>query len=72
MIRFTVDGHRMGKQILLNEPHQVELKVFSSLQEADESDASCYAARSPEERVDVLLEIVARYRESIGETAEIF
>lgn len=47
-----------------------ELRIFSSFQEAEEADAAFYASLSPQERLDLLLDIIARHRESLGETAE--
>ena len=49
-----------------------ELRTFSSFQEAEESDTDYYASLTPQERVDLLLDIIARHRESLGETAERF
>jgi hypothetical protein len=46
--------------------------VFSSFEEADRADVEYYAALSPEERLSVLLDLVSRYRESLGEAAEGF
>lgn len=45
---------------------------FKSFAEADEHERAFYAGLSPEERVEILLELVARYRESLGEAAEGF
>ena len=55
-----------------NEHRPGELRVFSSFGEAEEADSAFYASLTPQERVDLLLDIVARHRESIGETAERF
>jgi len=49
-----------------------ELRIFSSFQEAEEADTAFYASLSPQERLDLLLDIIARHRESLGETAERF
>ena len=46
------------------------LKVFSSLEEADRADDEYYASLSPQQRVDVLLDLIACYRESLGETSQ--
>ena len=51
---------------------QGPVRTFSSFREAEEADAAFYASLTPEERLDLLLEIIARHRESIGETAERF
>ena len=47
-------------------------KVFKSHEEAEAADRAYYAAMSPQERLNLLLEIVARHRESLGEAAERF
>ncbi len=47
-------------------------QVFDSLGAADRSDRAYYAALTPGERLDILLDLIARYRESLGETAERF
>ncbi|HSR66706.1 MAG TPA: hypothetical protein VLU25_02100 [Acidobacteriota bacterium] len=49
-----------------------EVKVFSSFQEAEEADAAYYASLTPQERLDILLDMVARYRESQGEAEQRF
>jgi hypothetical protein len=46
------------------------LQVFRSFEDADEADEAFYAALTPRERVDILLDIIAAYRESLGEAAE--
>jgi hypothetical protein len=46
------------------------LRVFSSFREAEEADRALYASLSPQERLDMLLDLVARQRESMGEAAE--
>lgn len=48
------------------------IQVFRSFTDAEEADEAYYAALSPQERVDVLLDLVASYRESLGEAAEGF
>lgn len=45
------------------------VQVFSSFEEADQADLDFYASLSPKERVDMLLDLVNRYRESLGEAA---
>jgi hypothetical protein len=47
-----------------------QLEVFASLHEAEEADHAFYASLSPQERLDILLELVARARESSGETCQ--
>jgi hypothetical protein len=49
-----------------------ELRVFSSFREAEEADKAFYASLSPQERVDLVLEMVARHRESMGEAGKGF
>ena len=51
---------------------QGELRVFSSFREAEKADSSFYASLSPQERLEILLDLVARHRESQGEAAERF
>jgi len=46
------------------------LKVFSSFEEADQADDEYHASLSPQERVDILLDMIAAYRESLGETEQ--
>ena len=46
------------------------LKVFSSFEEAERADDEYYASLSPQERVDILLDMIAAYRESVGETEQ--
>jgi hypothetical protein len=49
-----------------------EVRVFSSFQEAEEADKAFYASLSPQQRVDLVLEMVARHRESMGEAGKRF
>ena len=48
------------------------LQVFHSFDDADRADEAYYAGLTPEERVDILLDLVANYRESLGEVARRF
>lgn len=48
------------------------VQVFKSFEEADEAEAEYYARLTPNERVDILLDIIAAYRESQGEAASRF
>ena len=48
------------------------LRIFSSFEEAEEADSAFYASLTPQERLDLLLDLIARHRESTGETAERF
>ena len=59
-----------GRDTLIN--MRGELRTFSSSQEAEEADTDYYASLTPQQRVDLLLDIIARHRESLGETAERF
>jgi len=43
-----------------------EIKVFESLEEADRADAEYYSGLTPSERVDILLELVEKFRRSLG------
>ena len=47
-------------------------QVFSRLADADSADEECYASLSADERVDILLDLVEAYRDSLGPTAERF
>lgn len=46
------------------------LKVYNSFEEADRADDDYYASLSAQERVDILLDMIAAYRESQGETGQ--
>ena len=46
------------------------LRVFSSFREAEQADRAFYASLSPQERLDLLLDLVARQRESMGEATQ--
>ena len=48
---------------------QRELQVFGGFEAADRADDEYYAALAPEERLEILLDLVAAYRESIGEAS---
>lgn len=48
------------------------MQVFRSHAEADRAEADYYASLNPIERVEMLLELVARHRESLGEAASRF
>ena len=47
-------------------------QVFGSFDEAERADDEYYASLTPEERLDILLAIIERYRSSLGESAERF
>jgi hypothetical protein len=48
------------------------VRKFDGFAEADAADEAHYAALTPAERVDVLLELIERYRGSLGQAAERF
>lgn len=48
------------------------LRAFHSFDEADRADEQYYAALTPQERVEILLDLIAKHRESLGEAAERF
>jgi len=45
------------------------VQMFSSFEEADAADDQFYADLTPEERLDILLELVERQRSTLGEAA---
>jgi len=45
---------------------------FRSFDEAERADDDYYASLMPEERLDILLAMIERYRSSLGEPAERF
>jgi hypothetical protein len=48
----------------------MDARVFTSHEEADQADRDYYAALTPDERVELLLQMVADYRESLGEAGQ--
>ena len=46
--------------------------VFPSHAAAEEADMAAWAKLSPQERLDLALEIAARYREALGEAGQGF
>ncbi len=48
------------------------IRVFDDFAAADEADRWEYASLTPEQRLEILLDLVARYRESFGEAGEGF
>ena len=48
------------------------VRVFDSQVEAEAADDAFYAAMSPQARLDLMLLLVARYREGLGEAASRF
>ena len=45
-------------------------QVFASFDAADEADDQFYADLTPQERLDLLLELVERHRSALGASAE--
>jgi len=48
---------------------QREFQIFSSFEAAERADDEYYAALDPQERLGILLDLVAAYRESTGENS---
>jgi hypothetical protein len=48
------------------------VRVFGSHVDADRADRAYYASLTPAERLDILLDLVARYQESLGEASKGF
>jgi hypothetical protein len=48
---------------------QRELQVFHGFEAADRADDEYYADLAPQERLEILLDLVAAYRESTGEAS---
>jgi hypothetical protein len=46
------------------------LRRFASFEAADAADDAYYASLSPHERLELLLELIARYQESVGAATE--
>jgi hypothetical protein len=49
-----------------------EVRVFSSFDAAERADDEFYASLTPQQRLDILLDMIAAYRESTGEASEGF
>jgi hypothetical protein len=49
---------------------QREVQVFRSFEAAERADDEYYAGLDPQERLGILLDLVAAYRESTGETSD--
>ncbi len=47
-------------------------QVFHSFEEAERADDEYYAKLSPQERLDILLELIDQHRSSLGEPEERF
>jgi hypothetical protein len=48
------------------------VRVYRSFAEAEAADLAAMAAMSPQARLDLALELGARYREALGEAAQRF
>jgi hypothetical protein len=46
--------------------------VFGSFEDADQADDQFYAALTPEDRIEMLLELIERHRSALGEAAHRF
>ena len=44
--------------------------IFSSHEDADAADRTYYASLTPQQRLDLQLELIRRYRESLGEPGD--
>ena len=42
-------------------------KVFHSFEEADQADEEYYANLTPQERLDILLDLIEQHRSSLGQ-----
>jgi hypothetical protein len=59
-----------GRGTLMSLEHVAQ--VFHSFADADRADEEYYASLTPQERVDILLELIERYRSSFGQAADRF
>ena len=48
------------------------IRIFRSFEAAEDADDQFYAQLTPEERLDLLLELTERERSTLGEAAERF
>lgn len=48
------------------------MRKFRSLAESDDAEQEYYLTLTPEQRLDILLELVARYRDGLDEAAKGF
>lgn len=48
------------------------LQTYSNFEEAEAADSRYYASLTPQQRLDIVLDLTARYRESFGEAAQRF
>ena len=49
---------------------QREVQIFRGFEAAERADDEYYAGLDPQQRLGILLDLVAAYRESTGETSE--
>lgn len=47
-------------------------QIFRSFKDADRADEDYYASLSPQERLDIQLALIERYRSSLGQAAKRF
>jgi hypothetical protein len=62
----------MRAHIWYREVMQRVARVFLTFEEAERADDQFYADLTPQERLDMLLELIARHRSALGESAERF
>jgi len=48
------------------------VRKFTSFRESDQADRDYYLNLTPQQRIDILLELIARYRESHPDASEGF
>ena len=48
------------------------IRTFDNLTEADSAETAYYASLTPEERLNILFDLIAMYRSSEGEDSERF
>lgn len=65
-----LDAHRLSCYI--EGPMEKVVQVFTSFDDAERADSEYYRSISPKERLNIALELAARYRASLGEAAERF
>jgi hypothetical protein len=53
-------------------PMERVVRIFESHAEAAEADRAFYRSLSPQQRLDLQLDLIARYREGLGEAAARF
>ncbi len=48
------------------------MQVFDSFEAAEQADLEYYASLTPQQSLEILLDLIAAYQESLGEPAEGF